>query len=103
MKRVEGRVYVHLLKTWPSAFEAVINRRKHHEYRRDDRDPRFAVGDELHLREWVPDPDAVARGVYELGKFTGREHVVIVSHITRPEDGFGVPGGYCVMSIEELG
>lgn len=47
----------HELKTWPEPFAAVRSDEKLAEFRRDDREPRFAVGDVLVLREWEPDHD----------------------------------------------
>jgi hypothetical protein len=80
----------HELKTWPEPFDAVERREKHHEYRRDDRG--FEVGDILVLHRWDP-----GKGCY-----TGRVLRVCVTYISRGPM-FGVPDGYCVMSIEHAG
>ncbi len=46
------RTRVHVLKTWPEYFEAIVQRQKRFEIRRGDRD--FRSGDVLELREWQP-------------------------------------------------
>lgn len=87
------------LKTWPQQFQAVLERRKKFEYRKNDRG--FLVGDVLQLWEWEPmawttgefDPDG--------GEYTGRGLLAIVTYmVVGPE--FGVPEGYCVMSIDGI-
>ncbi len=103
---------VHVLKTWPEPFQAILDGRKRYEIRVDDRG--FAVGDTLHLREWQPyETSNVITGdsptdVY-IAKcpphFTGRELFVRVAYKTEAgEWGLtaGRPGkpGVCVMSIE---
>ncbi len=87
----------HTLKTWPNAFEAVKSGRKRLEWRRDDRG--FEVGDLLILAlydpqdkwnySWVPERSTVP-------KLRMR-----VTYILRGL--FGVPDGYCIMSIEPEG
>lgn len=62
----------HDLKCWPEFFQPLIEGRKPFDYRLNDRD--FQVGDVLHQREFVPDPDPDAK--YAQG---GSE---------KPEDGF---------------
>jgi len=74
----------HTLKTWPTQFQGVVDRKKLHEWRRNDRD--FAAGDELVLVEWDP----------SVQKETGRRVLCIVTWLTV---GFGVPEGWCCMSI----
>jgi hypothetical protein len=58
---------------------------KRYEVRKNDRD--FQIGDELLLKEWE-----------QLGYYTGREIVVIVTYITRAGQ-FGIPEGLCVLGI----
>lgn len=113
---------VHHLKTWPEPFQAVIDGRKRHEVRVDDRG--FAVGDVLTLKEWDPIevcasclhkphvhsvctgrsggtayqcmcvcPTSRARG------YTGREVTVRVLYLTAAGS-WGLPADRCVMSIE---
>lgn len=81
---------LHQLKTWPEQFRAVRDGVKRHEWRKDDRG--FQVGDELGLREWDPATE----------KYTGSFWTYRVTWITRGPD-FGIPEGYCVMSIAPLG
>jgi len=109
----------HDLKTWPSAFEAVLDGRKRYEIRRADRP--FAVGDTLLLREWRPAHEGVCE--FELsdkgdmgspksckvckrrvgdslpGEYTTRTLRVRVTYLT-PEGQFGVPRGFAVLGIE---
>jgi hypothetical protein len=79
----------HDLKTWPGPFQAVRDRVKRFEFRSNDRD--YQEGDTLRLREWDP---ATAR-------YTGRVEEHIVTYALG--EGFGIPEGYCVMSIEPKG
>ena len=80
---------IHILKAWLEQFQAILDGTKTFEYRKDDRG--FGVGDLLQLREFNE-----AVGPY--GKFTGREIAVSVTYIARSH--FGIPDGYCVMSVE---
>jgi len=77
---------VHMLKTWPVPFEALRARVKRFEFRKDDRD--YEVGDTLWLSEFDP----------ETGSITGENEVVLVTYLLR--EGFGIPPGYVVMSID---
>ncbi len=87
----------HELKTWPDYFQAIIENRKHFEYRRNDRN--FKVGDELFLREW--------NNIEE--KYTGRTVLVRITYILySTEENFltsimPLPIGFCIMSIERCG
>ncbi len=80
----------HELKTWSPHFAAVCSGKKRFEYRRNDRD--FNVGDVLLLREWSPVPPPPYR-------YTDREISAVVTYIAKGPD-FGIPDGFCVMSIE---
>ena len=82
---------VHELKTWPSAFEAILRGDKTHEWRKNDRD--YQVGDQLLLEEYNPAPFEHAGG------YTERQVKVEVTYIT---ENFGVPNGWCAMSIKVL-
>ena len=74
----------HELKTWPSQFQAVLDGKKRHEWRKNDRD--FQVSDELILCEYQPWD----------GLYTGRKIHCLVTWLT---EGFGVPAGWCCMTI----
>jgi ParB family chromosome partitioning protein len=77
---------LHELRCWPEPFEHIRRELKRFEYRRDDRG--FQVGDGLRLREWSPDSQA----------YTGDEARALVTYVLRGNV-FGVPEGFCVMSI----
>lgn len=77
---------VHLLKTWPEPFQAIWDKRKAFELRKDDRG--FALGDVLLLREFFPDTGKIGRGL--LAGVT-----YIVSHGDWP----GLEPGFVVMGI----
>ncbi len=84
----------HELKTWPEPFAEVQRGDKTHEIRWNDRG--FKVGDTLHLREWKPSgnvPGVLAGG------YTGAAIRVLVTCLS---EGWGLPGGLCVMSIRRL-
>lgn len=84
----------HELKTWPGPFIEVLEGRKRHELRKADRD--FRVGDRLHLREWIPEPETGP------ARYTGRELLVEVTHVTKANDFVPILGDdpHVVMSIE---
>lgn len=75
----------HELKSWPEFYQAVVEKRKTFEIRRDDRG--FKVGDYLVLTEWDD----------ELSCYTGRAMVVEVTYIAKGV--FGLPPDVVVMSI----
>lgn len=87
---------VHELKTWPEFFEPIYRGDKRHEVRNNDRE--FKRGDVLHLREFYPESQA----------YTGREMLVVVSHITdtkalqRLGASFGQGDRLCVMSVRPI-
>lgn len=76
----------HYLKCHPEPFQAILDRRKKHEWRKNDRE--FGVGHTLFLQEWDP----------ESNDYTGREKRVTVTYISRGPQ-FGIPEGWCCMSI----
>lgn len=80
---------VHDLKCWPEPFQAIVDARKRHEFRRDDR--AFEVGDLLLLREWNPDR----------ADYTGRMLMVQALYISRGPE-FDLPAGYAVISIQPI-
>jgi hypothetical protein len=79
---------IHDLKTWPGPFQAVRDRVKRFEWRKNDRD--YQEGDVLSMREWDPTTE----------RYTGRVEEHRVTYVLT--EGFGVPEGFCVMSIEPL-
>jgi hypothetical protein len=80
------------LKTHPTAFQDVWDGRKPFEFRKDDRDPPFAVDDILVLKDYEP-----KREIY-----SGRMIYCCVSCIYRGPSPYGIPDGYCVMGLYEL-
>lgn len=76
----------HFLKTHPASFVPVALGVKTAEFRKNDRN--FAVLDKLILAEWI----AVDGG------FTGRQVHALVTHVLEGGQ-FGVPEGYCMLSI----
>ena len=87
----------HELKYHPEPFQAVKRNEKRFEFRKDDRD--YRVGDNLHLREWIPGSGWDNDGGNE-GDYTGDECHRRVDYIIR--EGFGIPKGYCIMSLALL-
>lgn len=89
---MEKMAKVHVLKTWPEHFRAVVepdpNKRKTVEIRKNDRD--FQVGDVLLLKEFIPNT----------GEFTGSETGRLVTHILKGDP--WLPEGYVALSIAEL-
>lgn len=85
---------VHILKTWPEPFQAVLDGRKRYEIRVDDRG--YAVGDALHLKEFRPEP-----ALWGGGRYTDREVLARITYMT-PGGAWGLPAALCVMSIEPL-
>lgn len=80
----------HELKTWRTAFQIMKANLKGFEYRKDDRD--YREGDTLWLREtWDGG----------LG-YTGDELRCVVTYCLRGPL-FGVPDGYVIMSVAEVG
>ncbi len=78
---------IHVLKTWDPYFEALWDRTKTFEIRKDDRG--YAIGDTLVLRETV----------METGEYTGRVINAEVCFILRDER--FVASGMVAMSIAE--
>jgi len=81
----------HALKTHPGPFAAIRNGNKAFEFRKNDRD--FRSGDVLVLNEWIPpSPEDVT------GSYTGQQERRVVTYIVHGP-AFGIPEGYCVMSV----
>lgn len=87
------RAHAHDLKTDPAAFEAVLQSRKTHEIRLDDR--AYAVGDVLRLHETTHTGEQMRNGAPL--EFSGRQVRRVVSHIER---GYGLAPGWCILSFE---
>ena len=80
----------HELKCWVYPYTQILSGIKKFELRKDDRDPRFEIGDKLLLREWDE----------KLEVYTGRKMSVMVTHVMRPNTAFpGLKRGWCLMSI----
>jgi hypothetical protein len=95
---------VHELKTWPAFFQPQADGVKTFEIRKDDRRPRYAVGDVLHLREYIParlGDDEYGCVSHFAPEYTGRECFRRVTYIARDPEGEIVPVGLCVMSVVE--
>lgn len=94
----------HELKCHPEPFQAVKRGEKTFEYRKDDRD--YRVGDTLWLREWdltrIAAREFNGRSSFEaeLQGYTGERVHRTVTYIIR--EGYGIPEGYCIMSIASL-
>jgi hypothetical protein len=95
----------HILKCWPNAYDAVASGIKRFEWRKDDRG--FEVGDVLVLRKWDPSPRPgcgvigyVRQRELTIGAVEYTDQRVRVTYILRGM--FGIPEGYCVMSIERM-
>lgn len=87
---------VHDLKTWPGPFCDVLSGHKQYEIRKNDRG--FKVGDELILREWMPDLIASSASGESIGEYSGRSIQAIVLHITYGGR-FGMPEDMCVLGL----
>lgn len=83
------RAQVHMLKTWPPYFEAIVSGEKTLELRRDDRG--YQVDDVLKLCEFDP----------EAGRYTGRQHHVVITHLIRGPQ-FGIEAGWAALSIKAI-
>lgn len=94
-----GMTMRHELKAWPLYFQAVVDGRKTFDIRKED-DRKFAVGDELLLREFEPPtPQTTDAPDPDLGRYTGRSALVRVLYLMRGP-AFGLPDGHVVMAIE---
>jgi hypothetical protein len=85
----------HILKTDPEVFDAVWERVKQYELRKDDRP--FAVGDMLQLRETCYTGQQMASG--KPLKYTGRIAWRTIAHILRGPC-YGLAGGWAILSFE---
>ena len=78
----------HRLKTFPPYFQALWNKTKTFEVRRNDRD--FQVDDTLELREYDP----------EVNEYSGRWVRATVVYMLTQIDVDGIEEGYCVLGLE---
>lgn len=74
---------VHVFKSWPPEFEAVVEGLKPFEIRRDDRDPKVMPGDLVVLREFKPYKNPEETTTRSAGEFTGRVMVREVGYVER--------------------
>jgi hypothetical protein len=88
--------FTHELKVWPEYFAALLSGEKTFEFRKDDREPRFAVGDVLRLREWLPNEAAA----FPCGMYSGAELFRRVRYVARSSP--LIPDGFCCMSLGEF-
>ena len=77
----------HLLKIHPAPFRDIVSGAKRAEYH-NIRAHNIRAGDIVVLREYVD------------GDYTGRNLAVRVTH---RQEGYGIPVGYAVLSIEAVG
>jgi hypothetical protein len=87
------------LKTDPGLFDDVEAGRKTFEIRRDDREPRFAVGDILLLHRTLTTGEAMAAGAPLA--YSGRAVAVEVVHVLRGPC-YGLMEGWVIMSIRRV-
>jgi len=89
----------HELKVWPPFFEHLLDGRKKFEVRRNDR--KFAIGDEIKFREWVPTNHGHGESYY-----TGRNIWMRVTYILDPRPGrdpdCGLVPGFVVLGLEPI-
>ena len=78
---------IHDLKTWPEVWQDTYIGLKTAEFRKNDRD--FKRGHFLNLREWSPITKT----------YSGYTLLAEIRHIVYGGR-FGIPEGYCVMSIK---
>jgi len=79
---------VHTLKSWPDAYQPLVEGRKRHEYRLNDRN--YREGDELILKEWDPAGHS----------YTGRSCRVRCLYCSYGPS-WGIPEGHAVISISD--
>lgn len=84
--RTVGGVCGHELKVWRMYFDALKRGDKTFEFRKDDRTPRYEVGDVLWLREWGGSAE----------DYTGQECYRRVTYVAR---GGAIADGFCAMSV----
>jgi len=90
---------IHELKTHPEFFSMVFTGTKNFEVRKNDRD--FKVGDEILLKEWIPEDYhwQLDKGMKQ--GFTGRILHRRIDYILKGGQ-FGIEDGYAILSISKL-
>jgi hypothetical protein len=83
---------LHVLKSWPDYFSEILEGRRYHELRRNDRE--YAVGDHLVLREYFK----------ESGEYSGRWLVAEITSMTWSEAPCAVSRTaldpeFCILSV----
>lgn len=78
----------HELKIWPENFRPVVQGDNTVQIRKHDR--KYAVGDTLYLREWMPKTE----------RYTGHDCLVDVIAVFTDKTP-GIKKGYCVLSIKQ--
>jgi ParB family chromosome partitioning protein len=79
---------VHELKCWPEYFEDVASGRKPFEVRKKDRD--FREGDEIRLREFLPN----------IKQYSGSDTWLEITKLW--ESVAGLEPGYCIMAVKVI-
>lgn len=80
----------HVLKCWPSSFQAIKRGVKKFEIRKNDRN--YEVGDSLFLKEYDPVSDTFS------GETQTKDVVYILT--PTPDEIFGLKMGYVIMSVD---
>jgi len=75
------------LKIWPAEYDAIVQGKKTAEFRKNDRD--FNVGDVLILQKFDP----------ETKTYLETSITALITHVVYGGS-FGIPEGYCMMSIK---
>jgi Domain of unknown function (DUF3850) len=90
------------LKTWPREFQAVFDGRKAFDVRPNDRG--FEVGDQVVLREWVPEDLAIndpVSGERLPQGYTGRVCTATITFILAGPK-WGIDAEHCVLSLANV-
>lgn len=87
----------HEVKTHAPYLDAIVGKAKTAEWRIDDRDPRYEVGDVLVHRRMVRVVPPSSLPTWERDE-SATPVLTEITHIVRGPD-FGIPDGYAVLSI----
>jgi len=85
----------HVLKSWPRFFQQVLDGKRTHELRRNDRD--YRIGDHMELREFDP----------KAGAYTGRICMVEITSMTSSQEPCAVSDealhrDFCILSVKQV-